>query len=164
MDWWFSEEGRRTWNWGIEGKHYTMVNGKPQFTDYVLKNSENLTPLQVLHKAGAQVSGIGVHQDAEYEFATAANAVALEAWKIYMENNGTVSEIPILKFSPEEQAEIAKIKPAIDQTTSEYIQKWILGASDINAEWDTYIKRLKELGLDKFIALYQKAYDRFNKN
>lgn len=164
MDWWFSEEGRRAWNWGVEGKHYTLVKGKPEFTDFVMKNPDNMTPLQVLQKSGAQIAGVGVWQDAEYEFATAANDVARKAWKIYMQKGNTVPDIPSLKFSPDEQAEIQKIKPGIDQTTSEYVQKWILGASDINAEWDTYVKRIKAQGLDRLIELHQKAYDRFNKN
>ena len=164
MDWWFSEEGRRAWNWGVEGKHYTLVKGKPEFTDFVMKNPDNMTPLQVLQKSGAQIAGVGVWQEAEYEFATAANDVARKAWKIYMQKGNTVPDIPSLKFSPDEQAEIQKIKPGIDQTTSEYVQKWILGASDINAEWDTYVKRIKAQGLDRLIELHQKAYDRFNKN
>lgn len=163
MDWWFSDEGRRAWNFGIEGKHYNMKGGKPVFTDYVLKNSENLTPLQVLYRAGSQVSGIGVHQDAEYEFATASNDIARSAWELYMKPGNTVSEIPALKFSSKEQAEIQKIKPAIDQTTTEYVQKWILGASDINKDWEVYVKRIKEQGLDRMIELHQIAYDRYNK-
>ena len=163
MDWWFSEEGRRAWNFGIEGKHYTMKDGKPVFTDYVLKNPDNLVPLQVLYRAGSQVSGIGVWQDAEYEFATASNDIARNAWKLYMEKGNTVEDIPTLKFSPKEQAEIQKIKPAIDQTTTEYIQKWILGASDINKDWDTYVKRIKEQGLDRMVELHQAAYNRYNR-
>ena len=163
MDWWFSEEGRRAWNFGIEGKHYNLKDGKPVFTDYVLKNPENLTPLQVLYRAGSQVSGIGVCQDAEYEFATASNDIARNAWKLYMEKGNTVPDIPVLKFSPQEQTEVQKIKPAIDQTTTEYLQKWILGASDINKDWDTYIKRIKEQGLDRMVELHQAAYNRYNR-
>ncbi len=162
MDWWFSKEGRRAWNFGIEGKHYKMVDGEPQFTDYVLKNPENLTPLQVLYRAGSQVSGIGVFQDAEYEFATAANDIARNAWKLYMKAGNTVPALPVLKFSPQEQVEIQKIKPGIDQTTNEYVQKWVLGASDINKDWDTYVKRIKAQGLDRLIELHQAAYDRYN--
>lgn len=163
MDWWFSEEGRRAWNFGIEGKHYKMENGKPVFTDYVLKNPENLTPIQVLYRAGSQVSGIGVCQDAEYEFATAANDIARNAWKIYMKKGNTVEDLPALKFSPQEQSEIQKLKPAIDQTTTEYVQKWVLGASDIHADWDMYVKRIKTQGVDRLIELHQQAYNRYNK-
>ena len=80
-----------------------------------------------------------------------------------MEKGNTVPDIPVLKFSPKEQAEIQKIKPAIDQTTTEYVQKWILGASDINKDWDTYVKRIKEQGLDRMVELHQAAYNRYNK-
>ena len=31
--------------------------------------------------------------------------------------------------------------------------------SDVDKDWDTYIKNLKDSGLDKFLSIYQTAYD-----
>lgn len=39
-DFGFSEEGYRRFNWGEEGVSYTMENGKPQYTELILKNPE----------------------------------------------------------------------------------------------------------------------------
>ena len=44
LDYMYSEEGTLLINMGIEGTHYTMQNGKPIFTDYVMKNPDGLSP------------------------------------------------------------------------------------------------------------------------
>lgn len=36
---------------------------------------------------------------------------------------------------------------------------WITGKSDINSEWDAYIKKLNELGLEEYVDIMQRAYD-----
>ena len=36
---------------------------------------------------------------------------------------------------------------------------WIRGNSDINADWDAYIKKLDDLGLQEFVEIMQRAYD-----
>ncbi|AEE16980.1 extracellular solute-binding protein [Treponema brennaborense] len=163
MDWWFSEDGRRAWNWGIEGKHYVIKDGRPVFTELVLDNPEKLTPIQVLYKAGSQIAGVGVWQDAEYEIATASD-IAKKGWQIYMQPGNCFDDIPILKFSTEDQNEIKKLMAPINQTTAEYVQKWILGAADINQDWDSYVKRITSQGLPRVLQLQQAAYDRFNAN
>lgn len=33
------------------------------------------------------------------------------------------------------------------------------GSKDINTEWDTYINGFKTLQTDRYLAIYQKAYD-----
>ena len=44
LDYMYSAEGTLLINMGIEGTHYTMQNGKPIFTDYVMKNPDGLSP------------------------------------------------------------------------------------------------------------------------
>jgi putative aldouronate transport system substrate-binding protein len=39
-------------------------------------------------------------------------------------------------------------------------QRWILGSADVDKEWDGYLSRIKQLGYDKVIKVYQAAYDR----
>jgi putative aldouronate transport system substrate-binding protein len=37
----------------------------------------------------------------------------------------------------------------------------ISGEVDIDAEWDTYVKNMKDYGVDRYIEIVQNAYDRF---
>ena len=64
FDFWFSKEGLTLANFGIEGKHYNMVDGKPVFTDLVLKGEKDA--IGVLQDAGAQIE-MGTVQDFWYE-------------------------------------------------------------------------------------------------
>ncbi|MEG0425556.1 MAG: extracellular solute-binding protein [Cetobacterium sp.] len=161
MDWWFSEEGRRTWNFGIEGKHYTMVDGKPVFTDYVLKNPDGKGPLKVLQEVGAQVSGPGVQQDAEYEFQY-SNDIAKQGFEMYMKDGNTKRPLPILKYSPKDIKELDKIMALVNQTTEEYMQKWILGVSDVDTDWDTYMSRIQQNGIERAKEIVQQGYNHYN--
>ncbi len=44
-----------------------------------------------------------------------------------------------------------------------YVEKnkadWILGRSDVEADWDQYISKLKTMGTDEYLSINQKAYD-----
>lgn len=39
--------------------------------------------------------------------------------------------------------------------------KWITGQSDIDADWDGYIKKLNSIGLEEFLEIMQRGYDSF---
>lgn len=161
MDWWFSEEGRRTWNFGIEGEHYQIVDGNPIFTDLVLKNPDGKGPLKVLQEVGAQVSGPGVQQNADYEYQY-SNNIAKQGFEMYMKDGNTTMPLPILKYSPKDIKKLEKIMAPVNQTTEEYMQKWILGVSNVDDDWDTYINRIKQNGIGDAIELVQKGYTHYN--
>ena len=44
VDYLFSKDGSTLVNYGIEGTNYTMVNGKPTYTDNILKNPDGKSP------------------------------------------------------------------------------------------------------------------------
>ena len=48
LDYMYSPEGQMLLNMGIEGTHYTMVDGEPIFTDYVLNNPDGLSPKEAV--------------------------------------------------------------------------------------------------------------------
>ncbi|WP_068268030.1 extracellular solute-binding protein [Caviibacter abscessus] len=161
FDFWFSEEGRRLWNYGIEGEDYTLVDGKPIFTDKILKDSEGRNPLSVLYTIGAQFR-LGMFQDANYEKQWASKE-ALSAMNLYMESNVIEDLFPELKYTQEESKELLKIEAQMRAYAEEMSQKWILGTSSVEKDWDSYIKRLNELGLGRANQIMKTAYDRFNK-
>ena len=159
FDFWYSEEGRRLWNFGIEGDTYTMVDGKPQYTDKVLKNPEGKNPLAVIRETGAQYR-LGMFQDAENEKQW-ADKEAVEAMELYVNNGVIKSPMPVLKYTKEEMQELLKIEAQLRNITEEMAQIWILGIKDVDAEWDSYIKRLNDVGLEKSQKIQKKAYERF---
>lgn len=162
FDFWYTEEGRRLWNFGIEGLDYTMVDGKPVFTDHVLKNENGKNALAVLKEVGAQFN-LGMFQDARYELGWASQA-AKDTFILYNENDSVRPVVPELKYLQDEATEFTRIDGQMRTYIEERAQSWILGSSDIDSEWDTYIKSLNDMGLKKATEIQNAAYTRYNQN
>ena len=161
FDFWYTEEGRRLWNFGIEGEDYVMVDGKPKFTDKVLKNPEGRIPLMVLRETGAQYR-LGMFQDGENERQW-ADSEAVKAMDLYIKSGVVKPPMPILKYTKEEVMELSKIDAQLYSIAEEMTQKCILGVSDVDKEWGSYIRRLNSAGLKKAEEIQKQAYERFMK-
>lgn len=155
FDFWFTEEGRRMANSGIEGDTYTMVDGKPIFTDKVMKSDK--VPLDVIRETGAQ-SEFGFQQDFFYEEQW-TTPIAREGINMYKEKEVFMDRYPVLKFTTEEQKEIEKITPKIETYIDESTQQWILGAKPV--DHDAFAKELEKLGARRLVEINQVAYDRY---
>lgn len=156
FDFWFTEEGRRLANYGVEGEQYDMVDGKPVFKDSILTNDKSV-PTQ-MYEIGAQMFR-GYHQDYDYEVQW-TNPIALEGIQLYEQGDYLVPDFLGVSFSPEEQAVYDKFWPSIRTYMLERQQAWILGTGDIDAEWDAYLEALDGMGLNDVLEVMQAAYDR----
>lgn len=156
FDFWFTEEGRRMENFGIEGKHYTMQDGRPVLTDLVLNNPD-MTPFDVLSEAGAQMN-FGYQQDFWYEEQW-TNDIAMQGVREYEENNYFIEQVP--SFSkPDDIAErLQELARQIETYNQETTQKWVLGGLDVDASWDEYIETMQTLGVEEYVSLMQQAYE-----
>lgn len=69
---------------------------------------------------------------------------------------------PITKFAytQEEEAEAMEIATSLNNYVKEKIALWCTGASDVDADWDNYLKDLENIGLSRYLAMTQEAYDR----
>ncbi len=157
FDFWFTEEGRRLANFGIEGKQYEMVDGKPIFKDEVLNSDEAV--VTQLNKIGAQLR-IGVWQDFAYEKQW-LNPIALEGIEEYVENGYCLKPAPTFLRTEEEEREYSDLQGVITSYVEEYSQKWVMGQSDPAQEFDAYLARLKNLKLDRLMEIQQAAYERY---
>ena len=158
MDWFFSPEGRIASNFGIEGQSYTMVDGKPVFTDEVLSQSNVQTYLQTEY--GAQLP-IGYAQDFAYEVQWTAKE-GVEAFDLY--NSGEVKYVqtnPTLSFNEEEQAIYDTYVSPLNTYLDETVTGFITGKLDVEKEWDAYVANCKEMGVDEVVKIYNTAYARY---
>jgi putative aldouronate transport system substrate-binding protein len=67
-------------------------------------------------------------------------------------------------YSLEDADEISILTTDLFRLVEEKKAKWIVGKADIDAEWDTYIKDLEAIGLEKLLKISQKTYDNYLKN
>lgn len=163
FDFFFTEEGHRLLNFGLEGVTYNWVDGEVVYTDAVM-NGDN-TPLNILRSYGVQYR-IGMIQDFEYERAW-ASTLANETYELY-ENAGIISNpVPsisgelMLRYTEEAGDEYKKIMARITPYVDEYVERWVTGKGDIQKEYDDFVAELVARGIYRAIELNQEAYDSY---
>ncbi len=67
-----------------------------------------------------------------------------------------------MKFTDDEQYVIDNKYTDIQLYTDEMAAKFITGAADIEAEWDSYVQQCEQMGLSEVLEVYQASYDRWN--
>lgn len=158
MDWFFSEEGRRAINYGIEGETYNMVDGKPVFTDDVL--SQGGVNLYLQTNYGAQLP-IGFAQDFAYEEQWTSEE-GLTAYQLYTGSDiYTAPYTPVLNLTEEETEIYDKYLTILNTYQDERVTAFITGKEDIATGWDSYVEKCVELGSEELVKIYQEAYKRY---
>ncbi|MDO5402747.1 MAG: extracellular solute-binding protein [Eubacteriales bacterium] len=157
MDWFYSEEGKTASNFGIEGKSYTMVDGKPTFTAETLGETNVNTYLQKTF--GAQLP-IGYAQNFDYEEQWTSKE-GLDAFNMYKKDAKYVKATPVLSFSESEQEVYDTYAANLNTYQDEMVTGFITGKFDVNSEWDAYVQKCKDLGSEKLVEIYQSAYERY---
>ncbi|MFD0715262.1 hypothetical protein [Paenibacillus sp. GCM10027626] len=158
FDYWFTEEGRRLANFGVEGITYDLVDGQPVFKDEILHSGGSV--VSKLNEYGAQLE-FGFKQDFEYEKQW-MNELALQGAEMYMDNNYFAEKFPALTFTLEEQKQLDQIQAAVDSYFAESLQKWVLGVEDVEQTFERYLTTLDSMGMGKLTKIYQDAFDRYN--
>lgn len=158
MDWFYSEEGRRAANFGIEGQTYTMQDGKPQFVDEVI--SQGGVNLYLQTNYGAQLP-IGYAQDFEYERQWTSDE-GVEAYELYTGADiYTEKYTPVLNLTAEETEIYDQYLTVLNEYQNERVNAFITGKEDIETGWDSYVEKCKELGSEEIVNIYQTAYERY---
>ncbi|MEI6897173.1 MAG: extracellular solute-binding protein [Psychromonas sp.] len=156
FDFYFSEAGRRLANFGIEGKHYDMVDGKPIFNDAMLHGDAPLNTM--LWHEGSQIPR-GFYQDYSYELQW-SNKFALEGIALYDQGDYLVEPFLGVALNAKEKAVYDKSWATILDYMLEKQQAWILGSSDVDKEWDAYTAQLDRMGYPAVLKVMQEAYTR----
>lgn len=156
MDFIFSEKGRNISNFGVEGVHWDMVDGKATFKQSVLNDSKAVN--NQLKDAGAQIP-IGFHQDYNYEWQW-TNEIAAKGINMYSEGNYIIEQFNGVSMNVAERLVYDKYWPGILTYMLEAQQRWILGSSNVDEEWSSYLDRINQLGYDKVMKAYESAFNR----
>lgn len=65
-------------------------------------------------------------------------------------------------MSTDDAKEVAQMKVELKNFVQTKRSEWIAGKTDIDAEWDSYLSTLESMGVDKYVAYHQAAYDVYN--
>lgn len=158
FDFWFTERGIRLAAFGIEGEDYTMVDGTPVFTDAVTKaDVPVITYLNT--RRGAQYLGMGTMQDIRYEL-QAMHPYGREGYDMYSKSSWGTEQMPLMSYEEDEFERLNEIMASVRTLVSETAQKWVLGAEDIDSNYDSFIRRMRDMGIEEAIEITQTAYER----
>jgi ABC-type sugar transport system, periplasmic component len=151
-----NDEGKMLVTWGIEGTDYSMVNGKPHYSDANILNNPKgdgsaiwargicpnlpyILPKEHLTDRFAKYADTVTDMDAISKFTRPATTYALP--------------------SAEESSKYSNIMPNIKTYINEMMIKFILGKESLD-KFDTYVEKVKSMGLADVQAVRQAQYDR----
>ncbi|CAI6018281.1 extracellular solute-binding protein [Cohnella sp. JJ-181] len=159
LDYGYGSEGSVLYNFGVEGESYTMVNGKPKYTDLILHNPNGLSISQALAAYALQPSGGPFASDLEADRQWHADPEQAEAMTAWIQADHA-KELPPSLLQAQEQAKYAYIMTDLNTYKDEMVNKFIMGAESLDG-FDSFTRKLVQLGIQEAVALYQTAYDRY---
>jgi len=143
-------------NFGVEGMHYDMKDGKAIFKQEFL----DAGPVnRSLYQVGSQLQGRGYFQDYGYEIQW-SNEFALEGIALYDEGDYLIDQFLGVAFNADEQKVYDRYWGSLRDYMLERQQTWVLGNGDVEAEWDDYIDQLNKKGLADVLEVMNSAYKR----
>lgn len=160
LDYGYSPEGHKLYNFGIEGESYTMQGDYPTYTDLILNNPDGLS---IGAAMGQYIRGnsngpfVQAKEYIEQYYAFPQQSAALEVWS---KSEAEKYNLPSLNFTPEESAELASILNNVQTYVDEKTAKFIMGLEDLGT-FDEYRATLQSFQIERLLEIYQTAYDRY---
>lgn len=97
----------------------------------------------------------------EYEL----EAILLEAAERYDKYGPALeSLVPNIPFDEESAKKITDYSLTIGGYVNQATVQFITGAVDVDAEWDSFVKKIYDMGLEDYMAVYQAGYDLYQEN
>jgi len=161
FDYLYSEDGSMLASYGIENLTYTFVDGKPVYTDLIMKNEDNLTPGDAKTAyTFPMLMPFLVQTDREYVTLSGDAFHATEIWDTDWDRAN--SRTLYGDLTTEESIEYSAKFNDINTYVSEFKAQVISGTIELNdATWNDYVNQLKSMGIERCMELKQNAYDRF---
>ncbi|UQZ85559.1 Lipoprotein LipO precursor [Paenibacillus konkukensis] len=163
-DYFLSEEGTALARLGIEGVTYTVgSDGFYKLKDEFANNPKGLTVDEALSEYTIfQGGGIPQRVTQKVDQSAAVLPEMIKNKDVVRPNLVPEEKLMIPNFTEQENIELSSYATDIKAYTDEQVIKFITGAKPLS-EWDKYVSTLNKMQLDKYMAIYQAAYDRWNK-
>jgi len=150
-------EPDKDWRWAKDGE--IGLNGKQA----VYKDMSQFGVTQNKHWAQTGIAyrpnslRLGAVEDKENPLESILYNETKTKYEPYRVKVETV--LPPLNFTVDQSQELADLSKTIFDYTNEMMARFIIGDADLNAQWNEYLSTLKSMGLDRYLVIYQEAYD-----
>jgi len=156
----------KNWRWakkgekGLDGKDAIWSNLVPYTTDPQSMNWQQVgIEFQTSENRFGQATKQGVDQYTAEGLESMLLTATRQLYEPYAGKTQTI--VPkMLRFTTEEADEMQSLLVELNHYAVDRKMAYIMGVTDIDKEWNSYVKKLDDLGLSKFLAIQQKAYDR----
>lgn len=161
LDYAYGEEGHMLFNFGVEGKSYTMQSGEPVYTDWILKNPDGWPVSQAMSAyIRGNYNGPFV-QDVRYLSQYYTIEAQKEAPDIWGVTNAKKHKVPPITPTSEESKEYSTIMNEINTYRDEMTLKFIFGTESLD-KFDGYVKNIENMGLSRALEIQNAALERYN--
>lgn len=153
MEYIYGDRGSEIFNYGIEGLTYTKIDGKPIFTDFLLKDKDGA--FNVMCKIGAGNFPYIISSDASNQSLT--NKDIVKARTLY--DSLLLPKFPAFNFKYTEE-QLPKIIAGITSVSTyqeEMYSKFILGQESLD-NYDKFVAQLDKLGMPEMLTIVEDAY------
>ena len=165
MDYFYSDEGIKLFFMGW--KDETYVEDAEGHVDYVEDIKNNPNGLTLDQAVGQYLVWLGGYypgfvkqkyfKGAEGMPTSVENAKKAEPYALKQEDIW-----PPFNFTQDEQSELTTIQTDIDAYVLEMKDKFITGNESFD-NWDKYVAALQKMGMDRYVAIYESAAERYAK-
>ncbi|GLC30895.1 extracellular solute-binding protein [Clostridium omnivorum] len=161
LDYGYSKAGMDLYNFGIKDVSYKIVNGKPVYTDLILKNPDKLSQAQAMALYMRTYSGpfiqLKEYIDNYYQLQNQKDAI-----KAWVNTDAPKTLIPAVTALPEESSELSKMENEITTYVDEMFLKFVMGQEPIS-NYDKFTSQIQKMNIDKVLKIKQSALERYNK-
>jgi len=149
----FSDEGAKLWCLGVEGVTYTEKDGKITYAKDIVEAPEGVyKSMQIKYGCGSDVTQlvwINSREMTKYD----ENYARINAEVEKMDNAiQAIPPTPLFDDVVSEEAGILRT-PLLD-AFEKWTNDFITGQKDIEKSWATYMKDMNNLGIEKYLELY----------
>jgi putative aldouronate transport system substrate-binding protein len=149
-------EGNTTISYGIEGKSYTMVGGKPTLTDFILKSEKGAVGALEIFTGNFQPFRV---QSSEAMIKQTTSAQTIADQDVLLDSTNVV--FTPYQLNPSEGERLAEIITDINTYVSTEYNNAVM-KPEVAAKWmAVQAAQIKTMKIDEAIAIVQGAYDRY---
>jgi putative aldouronate transport system substrate-binding protein len=120
---------------GMDSEHWTFLNSMNESWPFYLKDDESFLAVPY------------------------TNMEKLASDKINAPYFKPDSVVPPLKFTVDTNEELAPLEADINSFVLSSLADWFVNGGVDSAKWEAYVSQLKDMGLDRYLEIYQQAYD-----
>ncbi|MDR2096644.1 MAG: extracellular solute-binding protein [Treponema sp.] len=160
LDWNYGPEGTLFNNFGVEGVSYTMIDGKPIYTDLIMKNPNGWSLAQSIGAYARAAYGGPFIQNLGYFEQYMALPEQKNGPRIWKIDDPYKHKMPPITPTSEESSELGRIMSEVTTYADEMLVKFVLGTEPLS-NWDNYVTTIKKMGINRAVEIQNAALTRF---